>query len=57
MRRVLILGGMAEFIGKTGWAVKEGKLWRVQLDYAVDVPGVGLVHDDLWEGRLLRTIR
>lgn len=56
-RRVKILGGMREFVGRTGEAHKEGKLWRVYLDAPVDVAGVGSVTDDLWEGHLLRTIR
>lgn len=57
-RRVKILGGMAEFVGRTGWVShKEGELFRVDLDAPVEVEGVGLVTSDLWEGRLLRTVR
>lgn len=57
-RRVRIAGGMAEFIGKTGVVIgREGRLLRVRLDEPVHVEGVGLVHDDLWEPRLLRTKR
>lgn len=58
MRRVKILGGMKEFVGKTGDAVKEGKMWRVYLDEPVKIEGLSrLVTDDLWEGWLLRTVR
>lgn len=58
MRQVTITGGMREFVGQTGQVVaKEGKLYRVRLDYPVTVPGVGEVHDDLWEGRFLKTRR
>jgi len=57
-RRVKILGGMAEFIGATGTVCgKEGGLLRVALDRPVAIEGVGMVADDLWEARLLRTIR
>ena len=57
-RRVKILGGMAEFIGQTGTVTgKEGKMLRVHLDSAVNIEGVGMVRDDLWEPRLLKTIR
>lgn len=57
MRRVKILGGMREFVGKTGDAVREGKMWRVYLDEPVIVPSVGTVRDDLWEGSFLKTLR
>ena len=57
MRQVKILGGMKEFVGKTGEAQKEGRMWRVYLDTPVTIPGIGTVRDDLWEGRFLRTIR
>jgi hypothetical protein len=57
-RRVKILGGMSEFIGQTGRVQgKEDGLYRVILDTPVTVPGVGIVTSDLWEPRLLRTIR
>jgi hypothetical protein len=60
-RRVRILGGMAEFIGKTGTVIgEEGSrpvMLRVSLDEPVEVEGVGLVRDDLWERRLLETVR
>lgn len=57
-RRVKILGGMQEFIGLTGTIEnKEGNLYRVELDEPVMIAGVGMVRDDLWEGRYLRTIR
>jgi hypothetical protein len=32
-------------------------LYRVYLDEPVEIPGIRTVHDDLWEPRLLRTIR
>lgn len=48
---------MAEFVGKTGTAVKEGKMWRVTFDEPVEVAGVGTVRDDVWEGRFVRTVR
>jgi hypothetical protein len=55
--RVKILGGMKEFIGKTGTVSgKEGGMWRVRLDEPVNIPGVGSVTSDLWEGRFLRKI-
>jgi hypothetical protein len=64
MRRVKILAGMKEFVGKTGTVIveretKDGSTWmhRVRLDEPVDVPGVGLVTDDLWSGAGLKTIR
>ena len=57
MRQVKILGGMREFVGKTGEAQKEGRMWRVFLDEPVEIPGVGIVRDDLWEGNSLRTLR
>jgi hypothetical protein len=58
-QRVEIRGGMSEFVGKTGRIVaKEGPaFYRVELDRPVHIRGVGMVADDLWEGRLLRTIR
>ena len=57
-RRVRIMGGMSEFIGKTGAVVaREGTLLRVRLDEAVEIEGVGRVADDLWEPRLLKTLR
>lgn len=61
-QRVKILGGMTEFVGKTGEIVgseKDGSttLYRVRLDQPVDVPGVGQVEDDLWAGSFLRNIR
>lgn len=62
MRRVKIVGGMPEFVGKTGTVVgqeKDGsvKLYRVRLDEPVEIPGVGLVCDDLWAGSFLKTVR
>lgn len=56
-QRVKILGGMKEFIGQTGEIMyKEGNMYRVRLDRPVNIPGIGLVTNDLWEGRLLREI-
>lgn len=63
-KRVRILGGMQEFVGKTGTIVDAEKMgrhepiyYRVRLDTPVDIPGVGQVRDDLWQGHLLKTIR
>jgi len=57
-RRVLIMGGLPEFVGKIGTVVgREGPYLRVRLDVAVEVEGVGRVTDDLWEPRLLKTVR
>ena len=51
-------GGMKEFHGKTGYIIgKEGKQYRVKLHSPVHVPGVGKVHDDLWDGNMLRTMK
>jgi hypothetical protein len=45
-------------VGRTGTiAFKEGDLCRVRLDEPVDVPGVGMVCDDLWEGSFLKRVR
>jgi hypothetical protein len=55
--RVKITGGMKEFIGKTGRVqAKEDGMWRVILDSPVEIPGVGRVTSDLWEGRYLKKI-
>jgi hypothetical protein len=63
-KRVRILGGMQEFIGKTGTIIDAEKMgrnepiyYRVRLDTPVEIPGVGRVRDDLWQGHLLKTIR
>lgn len=62
-QRVKIMSGMKEFIGSTGTisdnSEKDGStvMYRVRLDKAVDVPGVGRVEDDLWSGKFLKTIR
>ncbi len=63
-KRVRILGGMQEFVGKTGTIVDAQKMgrhepiyYRVRLDTPVNIPGVGQVRDDLWQGHLLKTIR
>jgi hypothetical protein len=60
-QHVKILGGMSEFVGKTGIIVdyeKDGHttMYRVRLDEPVDHPGIGIIKDDLWEGKLLRKI-
>jgi len=58
MRRVVILKGLKEFIGKTGTVShKEGTHLRVILDQPVEIEGIGKVRDDLWEPSCLRTIR
>ena len=55
--RVLITGGMQQFIGQTGTIVsKEDHMYRVRLDQPVDIPNVGVVGDDLWESQYLKTI-
>lgn len=63
-QRVKILGGMAAFVGKTGEIVEIDKscggglpYYRVKLDEAVEVPGVGFVRDDIWQGHLLRNVK
>jgi len=56
-QRVKILGGMSEFVGKTGTIQgKEGNTYRVKLDTPVEVSGVGKVYSDLWESPYLKTI-
>jgi hypothetical protein len=60
---VKILKGMKEFVGKTGRIIDEEKMKhspkrsRVRLDKPVDVPGVGLVTDDLWERLYFKLLR
>jgi hypothetical protein len=55
---VRITGGMKEFVGKTGTIIgTEMGMYRVRLDEPVEIPGIGRVRDDLWEGSLLRKIR
>jgi hypothetical protein len=55
--RVEILGGMAEFAGKTGTIIDDSerdgvyKMYRVRFDEPVEVPGLGRVTDDLWAER------
>ncbi len=62
-KRVRILGGMQEFVGKIGTIVdvekhsREPAYYRVRLDTPVQIPLVGLVRDDLWQGHMLKTIR
>ena len=59
-RRVRILGGMKEFVGQTG-VIREVEpgpaMFRVRLDQPLEIPHVGLVTDDLWQGSYLRTLR
>ena len=56
-RRVRILAGLPEMIGKTGKVIgKEGKMLRVRFDTPIYIEGIGEVFDDLWEPRLLKTI-
>lgn len=62
--RVRIIGGMPEFSGQNGTIIDterygryEPPYYRVQLDVAVEIPGVGRVTDDLWQGRYLATLR
>jgi hypothetical protein len=48
---------MREFHGKTGRIIgQEGKQYRVRLDTPVEIPGVGEVEDDLWDGNLLMSL-
>jgi hypothetical protein len=60
-QQVKILGGMTEFVGRIGTIVgEEGtrpRMYRVSLDEPVEIPGVGRVEDDLWEGRMLKAVR
>ena len=59
-QRVEILGGMAQFVGKTGvilWEEGGSGLYRVRLDEPIEIDGIGVVGDDLWEGALLRKLR
>jgi hypothetical protein len=54
---IATLGGLAEFVGRTGTILgKEDKLYRVKLDEPVEIPNVGLIADEHWEGRLLRRL-
>lgn len=62
-QHVRIQGSLADpFAGQTGYVrgfEMDGrtKMYRVRLDNPVDVPGVGLVTDDLWAGHLLKVLR
>ena len=57
-QKVKITGGMKEFVGRTGIvAFKEDGLYRVRLDEPVNIPGIGIVRDDLWGGSFLKRIR
>ncbi len=61
-KRVRILGGMREFVGKIGTIVDSERdgptttLCRVKLDTAVEVEGVGRVTDDLWAWEFLEPV-
>jgi len=57
-------GGMPEFYGKTGQIIgsesyTKGRVgyFRVRLDEPVNIPGVGVVTDDLWMPHLLQKLR
>ena len=59
--RVLILGGMKEFVGQVGTVTNremDGRtcLHRVTLDKPVTIPNVGVVEDDLWSGAFLQEL-
>jgi hypothetical protein len=59
---VTILDGMKEFVGQKGMIVdieKDGRttMYRVRLQTPVEIPGVGLVKVDIWEGRSLKSAR
>ena len=60
-QEVRIAGGMKEFIGRLGTIVgEEGsrpRMYRVRLHEPVEVPGVGEVTDDLWQGAALKAVR
>lgn len=63
MRVKIVGGGMKEFVGQTGVIIGDSErdgaaiLYRVKLDSAIDVPNVGQVVDDLWQGCHLRVAR
>lgn len=56
-------GGLAIFRGRTGTIIdnrgRDGRnvMYRVRLDQAVDIPGVGPVSDDVWQGQFLQAVR
>jgi hypothetical protein len=58
---VKILGGMKEFVGRTGTVYGDDPeydgLWRVRLDSPVQIPDVGTVTDDLWKRNLLKIVK
>lgn len=58
-QRVKITAGMTKFVGQTGRILyKEyGGMYRVQLDTPVNIPGIGLVRDDIWESQYLKRIK
>ena len=60
---VQILGGLPEFINKTGTIVDVermggtwGSYYRVAFDPPIEVKGAGIVRDDLWQAELLKKI-
>jgi hypothetical protein len=60
-QEVRIAGGMKEFVGRLGTIIgEEGtrpRMYRVRLHEPVEIPGVGEVTDDLWEGPALKAVR
>jgi hypothetical protein len=60
-QEVRIAGGMKEFLGRLGTIIgEEGtrpRMYRVRLHEPVEVPGVGEVTDDLWQGAALKAVR
>jgi hypothetical protein len=60
-QEVRIAGGMKEFIGRLGTIIgEEGtrpRMYRVRLHEPVEIPGVGMVEDDLWQGNALKAVR
>jgi hypothetical protein len=52
---------MKEFVGRLGTIVgEEGtrpRMYRVRLHEPVEIPGVGEVSDDLWQGNALKAVR
>jgi hypothetical protein len=60
-RTVRILGGMKEFVGELATVSDyEGgpdRYFRLRLHRPVDVPGVGMVEDDLWQRSGFKLIR
>jgi hypothetical protein len=70
-RSVMIFGGMQEFAGRTGTildverheavsargpTVAGPAYYRIRLDHPVEIPGVGLVEEDIWNRAGFRLI-